>query len=196
MPDMRLTLIFTSLILVVLSLRSEAAIDGPNNLLKGLIIVSFDDNIETAKGNVQCKLDYNRLKAAVQFVANQSVKLKFVAFSDRIKQSGELFDKARALRSDAAQKTAEQYNFMPTLFITGTILELPGGCAATLKGDVKAYANSSTMIPTGSAMDHPIVSIWSNEYWLTGPPGNFSERLIDMSEQIMKEFVNDWTASQ
>jgi hypothetical protein len=43
---------------------------------------------------------------------------------------------------------------------------------------------------------NPRVEIWWTSFVFVAPQQTFSKQAIDITEQIMKQLVNDWAASQ
>jgi hypothetical protein len=69
--------------------------------------------------------------------------------------------------------------------VRGLILAI----ALVATGEVRAE-------PSSTLISHPEVIIWLSNDWLKASFQTFSSYAIQSSEQAMKEFVNDWTASQ
>jgi len=176
--------------------------DHPRTLLKGITIIKYYDYVEETAGGEQCKINYQNLTTSLQFVANQSTKLKIITEREHTKRSDELYSQARSLPStnsdkkQAAGKAADDYNFMPTLVIHVSPLELSSGCAGVIDAALSAHVDATRMIPTRTLVLFPTIEIWSKSISFVGPQQTFSGQAIGVSEQIMKELVNDWTASQ
>jgi hypothetical protein len=85
---------------------------------------------------------------------------------------------------------------LPRLWFDLTSIELPGGCAGSIDAEVSADLEPSKMTSTGTLIRQPDFVIWSSKNSLSAPFREFSSFAIQTSEQMMKKFVNDWTASQ
>jgi len=85
---------------------------------------------------------------------------------------------------------------MPILWFDLTSIEMKSGCAGNIDVEVKTDLKPSEMISTGTLINNPEFIIWSNKNSLSAPFLGFSPHAIQASEQIMKQFVRDWTASQ
>jgi hypothetical protein len=57
---------------------SQASAEHPDYVLKGMTVISYDLAIEKTVGGDQCTVNKDRLETALQFVANQSTKLKIM----------------------------------------------------------------------------------------------------------------------
>jgi ABC-type uncharacterized transport system permease subunit len=90
----------------------------------------------------------------------------------------------------------KKFGWAPTLMFDIATIELSSACAGTINAEVRADLKLSEMLSTGMLVSHPLFKIWSNNYLVSGPFQSFSSHAIQTSEQLMKEFVNDWTASQ
>jgi hypothetical protein len=143
-----------SLCLMALLLFHDIGVARPRNLLKGIMIINYSFGAEKTVGGEQCKIDEDNFATSLQFVANQSAKLKIIAQSEQIRRGQELDAEADALRGrlekqlydktgdpfkatvgameddkyKATRKTACDYNWMPHLFIEIMPIELGGGC--------------------------------------------------------------------
>jgi hypothetical protein len=165
----------------------------------------------------RCAIDLEAWNTAIDFVANQSTKLKLIRKTDHEQRSQELLKKALeanekyftlALRSDAemaaAKKAREEANEIhdryfaaPSLLLVADTFEHSGGlCVGDVSATVRAMLKQSEMIATGQVIPHPFEEIWSTSTLLAGPPTQFSRFVIETSEQMMKSFVNDWARSQ
>jgi hypothetical protein len=204
------------LILVALLLFHGNSVANPKRALKGVAIVSYSAGSETLVGGELCKIDENGLATSLQFVANQSAKLKLLpqneAFSravtlaekaaeiwKELSASGKLEDMIAARENDkylAAKKAADDLNFLPLLLFVVTPLELTGGCAAVVEATLSAYFDDTQMDHTRRTLHHPSITIWKQGSYFVGPKRTFAEQVTGHVEQLMKEFVNDWTASQ
>ena len=189
-------------LLVFLPHSAMAAKDGPNPYLKGIKIISYSLLVEKTVGGEECNIDQKNLETSILFVANQSTKLKIVPFNRRLDRSIELFDQSNvpslsSADKEAAKRAAHDYNLMPTLFINIMPLQTQVGCAAEVSAKLDAYIEENPrMIPTQVVVAGPMIEIWAAGYGLVYPQQTFSDQTINTVEQIMKQLVNDWNASQ
>jgi hypothetical protein len=151
----------------------------------------------------------NNDQTNLRFVANQSAKLKLISFADFTDKANALYAEAGALAKQfttigssqeseikIANERAQPYFFMPSLLILSSIYSVPGLCVTTIDAEVRAATSPAKLIVNDALARAPGVVLWRNSYWLTGPNINFSLRVISVAERLMKEFVNDWSASQ
>jgi hypothetical protein len=207
-----LCLCFLALLLI-----HNSAVGRPWHILKGITIINFYAGAEESK---QCKIDHDNLLTALRFVANQSIKLKIVAFDEHARRTGELdeiakqiWDKATAsgkvedmmatmndAKYQAAKNAAHDYSLMPGLLIVITPMDLEGGgCVGSVSATLSAFLDSKTsnmeIVPT-HARAGPTVDIWSGSYLFIGTKQTFANQATRIAEDLMKKLVNDWTASQ
>jgi hypothetical protein len=70
-------------------------------------------------------------------------------------------------------------------------------CAGSINAEVLAYFEEQAhMIPTRAPIYPPMIEIWSVKFGFVAPRQSFSNDAINLTEQIMKQLVNDWAASQ
>jgi hypothetical protein len=202
---------------LLLCCDSAVARPEPKYVLKGITIINF---FAGAGESEQCKIDYNGLVTALQFVANQSIQLKIVAASDQMRRGKELdeiadqiWNKAKTsgkvedmmatmkdAKYQAARNAAYDYNLMPHLSIVVQPMDLEGGgCVGSVSATLSAYLDSKTnnmeIVPTHARVS-PTVEIWSGSYLFIGTKQTFANQATRIAEDLMKQLVNDWTASQ
>jgi hypothetical protein len=165
------------------------------------------------KDEGRCKIDWKAWNTAMEFVANQSTKLKlwtdveYQKYFDKLLQENEGTDLLRqktpstwtdeeARKFSETNKNISKQAAIPRLSLSITTIELESGCAAVIKAEVTAILEPSTMISTGARVPNPDFSIWLTKWTLQSSHQSFSRVAIETSERIMKSFVNDWTASQ
>lgn len=207
-----LCLCFLTLLLI-----HNSAVGRPLHILKGITIIHYSAGAEKSE---QCKIDFDSLNTALQFVANQSTKLKIVAVSEHIRRSHELDEIAKQIwekatasgkvedmmatmndaKYQAAINAAYDYNLMPHFLIVITPMDLEGGgCVGSVSATLSAFLNSKTsnmeIVPT-HARAGPTVEIWSGSYLFIGSKQTFANQATRIAEDLMKKLVNDWTASQ
>jgi hypothetical protein len=147
--------------------------------LKGVSDVTYVGSLGTKTDH--CDVDMKAWNTSIDFVANQSTKLKLWREADHAAQ-------VRA-RSD-------KLKLPENLWFNMTTVDTEIGCVGFIDAELGADLKPSEMISTGTLISNPIVILWTKQRWLSGPFQGFSAGAIQNSEQIMKEFVNDWTASQ
>jgi hypothetical protein len=189
--------------LLVFPLHSaNAAMDGPNDYLKGIKIISYDIFVNPTIGGKGCSIDRDNLNTSVQFVANQSTKLKIVTFDERFSRSGEPFSRSDVTSlsnadKEAAEKARRDYTLMPSFVIEIMPLQTRFECAGTIHAKLSAYFEEPAyIIPNNVRIAVPMFEIWATIFGFVGPQQTFSTQAINLTEQIMKQLVNDWAASQ
>jgi hypothetical protein len=77
-----------------------------------------------------------------------------------------------------------------------TTIEMEVGCAGTIDARVMADLKPSAMLATWIEVSNPSIEILGSNKWFKGSFQSFFSVAIQVSEQAMKEFVNDWAAAQ
>jgi len=205
----RLTVCWVCAVLGMSPARSE---DRPT-LFKNVSLVVYQLMSE-AEG--RCAINSEAWNTAIDFVANQSTKLKLIRKQEHLERSQELFDKAKeavgpklmAARTDAEKAAARKawdevteknmkYMGAPLLVLyIADALERNGSCLGHLKATVYAMLEPSKMLATGKLDDHPYEEIWGRGQLQAAAPDRFSRLVIQSSEEMMKSFVNDWAKAQ
>jgi hypothetical protein len=160
-----------------------------------------------------CAIDEGAWNTAIDFVANQSTKLKLIRDKEYYERAGELAVEAgEASRkfmdapdaevaaakkaSDEAKETSTKYSAAPQLSLVVEAFEHNGSCVGDLSATVSASLKQSEMIATGKTIYRLEVEIWSSSKFLWSSPNAFSRFVIQSSEEMMKSFVNDWAVTQ
>jgi len=202
MPPKFLLVCLCFIAFLVFRNNAVAATDHPRSLLRGIAIIKYYYYVEETVGGDRCKINYQNLTTSLQFAANQSAKLKLITEHEHANRSDELYSQARSLPSNnsdkkqAAGKAADDYNFMPTLIIHVSPLELSSGCAGVIDAALSAHVDATRMIPTRTLMLFPTIEIWSKSISFVAPQQTFSEYAISLGAQMIKQLVSDWAASQ
>jgi hypothetical protein len=115
---------------------------------------------------------------------------------DRYKTGKQTADDPDALKYKAAKKAAGDYGSMPRLSMYISPLEVGGGCGGDIRATVSAMLDRTYMRPTHTLIYAPSMEIWSHAYNFVGPQPTFSNQAIGIAEELIKELINDWTASQ
>jgi hypothetical protein len=172
------TVLWSSLLAFPLH-SASAAVDGPNDYLKGIKVISYSIYVEPTIGGDGCSIDRDNLNTSVQFVANQSTNLKIVTFDQRLRRSGELFSRSDATSlssadKEAAKKVAHDYNLMPSFVIEIVPLQTQFECAGTIHAKLSAYFEKQAHIIPKSCSHHCAdVRSLGNCAWLYKSPANF-----------------------
>jgi hypothetical protein len=89
---------------------------------------------------------------------------------------------------------------VPYLIINIMPLELASGCGGVIKAELSAHldrqTNSMEAEHTHVRVRSETVNVWSSTHTITGPKRTFAEQATGVAEELIKELVNDWTASQ
>jgi hypothetical protein len=177
-----------------------AASDAPNGYLKGIKVISYDLGVEKTVGGNQCSIDQDNLNTSIEFVANQSTKLKIVPPDQKMKRTNELMGEALSgSDKEAANKAFRDYNFMPSFYIGIQPLQATQFiCAGTVNAELWVHVDveDGHVIPTQAVMSYPATVIRSTTVGFVYPQQTFSNQVINITEQIMKQLVNDWAAAQ
>jgi hypothetical protein len=97
----------------------------------------------------------------------------------------------------AARMAAAEYMLVPNLLIDISPLQTQFGCVGGISATVSANVNGSAHIHGSDAVvPNPRVEIWWTTFVFVASQQTFSKQAIDITEQIMKQLVNDWAASQ
>jgi hypothetical protein len=188
--------------------RSSGCYNYRGNLgsenLGGIKIISFSIFLEKTVGGNLCKIDQQDLNTSLEFVANQSTRLRVITYDQRMKHAGELYKKLSKAaphydpqKYKLEQQVADNYNLMPQFFINIMPMQIAGACGGTILAKLTGYVTPDTfLIPTKAAVFNSTVDIWEKVIGFVGPRQTFSKQAIDVGEQVMKALINDWTASQ
>jgi hypothetical protein len=186
------------LCLLSLLLIHDSAVGRPWYILKGITIINYSAG---AGKSEQCKINYDSLVTALQFVANQSTKLKIVADTEQMRRGQELneianqiWNKATAsgkvedmlttmddAKYRAARNAAYDYNLMPHLLIVIAPMELErDGCVGSVSATLSAFLDSKTnnmeIVPTHARVFSQTVEIWSSSYMFIGTKQTFANQ--------------------
>jgi hypothetical protein len=153
---------------LLLMITVAQARDRPNPELKGVTAVTYY-GVFASKG--RCAVDDNAWNTAIDFVANQSSKLKLVteaAHREQFDQMAKSTDKVNQTlfkkdawtdedvrKSREVQAIERKYLYAPHLSFVIETIEIEGGCAAVIDADVTAILKSSEMIVTGTSVFNP-----------------------------------------
>jgi hypothetical protein len=130
----------------------------------------FDGEVE-----VKCRIDRQSWKTSLEFVANQSTRLKIMTSLAEV-----LFD--------AGSGT-------PQLYVSLTIIEMQSGCAGVLDARLVAAVEPTRIVATGQPVSTS-VELWTNRTSFRASHKDFAQFATNIGEKVLKEFVNDWTKSQ
>lgn len=172
--------------------------------LQGITMVTYRGVPET--NTARCENDWKAWNTAIDFVAGQSVRLKLVRDDDYTDRVAARYDaiktpnpgdpEAAWTKWNQEMESAKKFGSAPTLLFHVTSIDMVSGCAGMIDAEVFAPLETSKMIATGNPIVRPSMKLWWDQYWVTAPFASFTEVVIKNSEQILKKFVNDWTASQ
>jgi hypothetical protein len=188
--------------------------DRPSPYFKGVKVMSYWGAVQT-KG--RCAIDLNAWNTAMDFIANQSFKLKLIREQDR-EQLGDEMDKAAeelqqyrkingtnqdtpegkglVKHHEEARERYGKYAFAPRLTFVIETLEQAYGCFGSVNASVTVVLETAKIEGTETIMSTPSVEIWHEGTLISGPFATFSSYAIQTSEQIMKKLVNDWAKAQ
>ena len=202
--------------LAALLLSHGNGVAEPSRFLKGVTIIGYWIAVEKTVFGEGCKIDQSSLATALQFVANQSTRLKVIPMKEldrranelldardqifkELSQSGKVEDMTRAMGSDryvAKDKAIKELLFPPRLSFDIVPLEVSDGCVGRVEVEVSAYFDNTKMRHTGTTMYEPHIPIWAEIHFVVGPQRTFTDQVTKVAEELMKALVNDWTASQ
>ena len=166
-----------------------------NYNLKGIKAISYATTVKETVGGDGCKIDNHYLNTSLEFVANQSTNLKITQFSLSELYSQTMDPSLSDAKRQAAGEAVSEIIHMPFLFMRIMPLQTQFACAGTIHATLSAHAKESPhLYGTDAAVWE--VEIWSTTFGFVGPQQTFSNQAINLAEQIMKQLVNDWTASQ
>jgi hypothetical protein len=185
-------------LIVFLPHSAMAASDIPGGYyLKDIKTISYILDVKKTMGGDQCNIDEENLKTSIEFVANQSTKLKIVPPEQKDKRVNELMG-WQPEDKEAATKFHD-WNFMP--FFNIEIQPIQASqfmCTAATNAGVWVTVDvkKAHVIPTQAVLSYPGVEIYEFTGCFWGPPQTFSNQAINAAEQMMKHLVNDWSAAQ
>lgn len=167
--------------------------------LKGIKMISYDLDVEKTMGGDQCIIDKESLKTSVEFVANQSTKLKIVPPEQKDKRVNELMGWHPGEDKDAAKKAFNDWNFMPDFSIVIRPLQVSESmCTAAINAELLVWVDvqNAHVIPTQALISYPATMVQQITGGLVASQQTFSNQAINAAEHIMKQLVNDWSAAQ
>jgi hypothetical protein len=156
------------------------------------------------KQDKRCTVDRDAWRTNTEFLTNQITKLHLIKSTDQDEQSARLRHTLESLNIDdpaysETVRKAEAYNWMPTLYLFITTIPLDGGsgCVAEVKAEAEVYVREAKARNTGEQIyGYLSVEVWSRTYWSKGPQSSFNQDVLATSDQLIKEFVNEWTKAQ
>jgi hypothetical protein len=140
-----------------------------------------------------CTIDLEAWRTAIDFVANQSTKLKLMREREHYERAEELVNKASeagrkyvkyfttrsasdaemaaAKRAwDDAREVSSKYSAAPKILVFAEILEVKnGGCVGDVSVSVSAMLKPSAMVSTGNVIYYPSEEIWMSGTLLIAP---------------------------
>ena len=176
--------------------------DGQLAYLNGINEIFYSVYVEPTNGGDQCKIDSEKLTTSLQLIANQSTKLHIIAEGEyrqrvaELTRSKDLIGALDEKRDAAIIKRVSDYTLMPQLRIGIYPLQNVGGCSGHVEARLSVRLKNATVVPTGAWMLSPETVVWSVVYGFVCPRQIFPDKVIDIAEQEMRGFMNDWTASQ
>jgi hypothetical protein len=173
------------LLCTVGTIEPVTAGDSPSLYLKDVKMVMYQLTAQPPNKG-RCAIDIKSWNTAIDFVANQSTKLKLIP-STIWPSVSEISDPKFDMRKFLAA---------PLLTFSIMTLDTNTGCAGTLSAEVGVLLEPTKIIATDKSVDLPAMTIWSEEKTLSGPYGQFPSYVVQKSEQMMKSFVNDWATAQ
>jgi hypothetical protein len=187
--------------------------------LKGITAVNY--HAYDVQDSNRCRVERDSFDTALQFVANQSVKLKLIPFQEWIVQNHELHDIQQQIWDDltrsgkpedmsaamdnakykAAKQLAFDYGIMPMLNLHVMPMETVGGCVAMVNATLDTYLDYKSKGPLEILPNHrrimpATIGIWSTRNLITSSSDGFANYATRAAEGVLKELVNDWTAAQ
>jgi hypothetical protein len=181
----------------------------PTPDLKGVKTVSYHGVAD--QNQSPCAIDLRAWNTAIDFVANQSTKLKLIRYADHLEQVKQLrneankaveksahdtLDQTAKKEHDEAQERFDKSLWIPALLFSVQTMDIGIGCTGTVDAKVSVRLEPSKIIATGQIAPSPYMTIWNADWLLTHQYATFSSSVIQTSEQILKSFVNDWAKSQ
>jgi hypothetical protein len=159
----------------------------PKPTLNKIKIISLSSIFDgEVKG--KCRIDLQAWDTALQFIANQSTRLKIITYD-------ELLTEIRSKRLGTDEE-ARRYASMPQLQLILTIIEMQSGCASVLDARLIGAVESTRLIATDQFVYSPSVELWSSNRWFRSTHADFAQFAINTGETVLKQFVNDWAKSQ
>ena len=186
------TFIVGVLFLTLTSLRTSA-VEGPNYELQHVTEVSWDVIVGNNDVSIACRISTSNIYNTVQFVVNQSARLKFVTWGDKIDRYPKIEDYPLSKESDLL---AQKYFRMPELVVIVDTYDGNGMCLADVSITVNVFLESSKIIGTDHVIQFPRYAVWRDYGFIRSSPTEFGHYVSEICDDRVKKFINDWTASQ
>jgi hypothetical protein len=171
------------LILALALLATTPGRTAESQYLKGVTAMLYTSIIEPDR--LRCKIDWMAWNTSINFVKNQTTKLKF--FRSGGLNTPDLIGDPEALRKWYEGRQKDELLSIPKLWFGIYPIDAASTCAALI--DVSVWA-SSRWVPRTTER------IWWKVKSIRTPYQEFSEVAIKASEEMFQEFMNDWAASQ
>ena len=181
-------------LLLIIESRVAGAEPKLNPDLDQIKIISYLTYIDGEQEG-KCRVNAQAMETALQFVANQSTRLKILTheqYSDEVDK----FGKKLKPDDDAGLEKFVRYASTPLLHLDLTVIEMGSGCAGVLHASLKANVEATRIVATNRSVRSPYVEIWTWDVWLRSSHGEFERFAINATETALKTFVNTWTKSQ
>jgi hypothetical protein len=175
------------------------------NALKGVSVVVYNGWLPSKDAREgRCAIDWRAFNVEMDFVANQSSKLRLMtdrAVSDEMKRVTDLTEGMSV--DEILQTKAERDRLVkpflgaPRLNIFVSVIELQSGCAGFIRAEVTAELKERAELKAnGAQVFHPSPLVWHRNMTIRESYRDFPAFAMEISTQLMKSFVNDWARSQ
>jgi hypothetical protein len=147
-----------------------------------------------------CKIDRNAWQAAMDSVANQSNKLKFIS------HQAESDAWHKALRDGKCHMDFEDRVDLPSCFALHrekpmpelrffvTVAKIENTCLAQVAAKLSdGIVGESKFRSTGRDALVTIAEMWRSTYWVKNTEHDFTRSVIKVSATIMKQLLDEWT---
>jgi hypothetical protein len=207
------------LLLFVPALSTPSAARQVYRDLQGITAITY--HAISDQDSKSCRVERESLDTALQFVANQSVKLKLIPSREHDTRYQELHDIQQQIWNEltasgkpeamfaamdnakykATGQSAFDYGMMPILHIYVSEMETVSGCVASIHAVLDAYIDQKSrenleILPTHRRTMPWTIEIWSRSNLIVSQKATYASFVTSTVEGIFKELVNDWTAAQ
>ena len=138
------------------------------------------DNSELEERS-SCAVSTAQLSNSILAAANRSNAPKFLTKSEEI---------------DRARLDPQSLLSTPSFEINLDVFEVNGRCVADFEATVEVFLENTKMVQSDVLVWWPRYAVWKKNGFIQCAPADFGRCVSEAMDDTLKNFVDDWTASQ